>query len=98
MPNCTKPRSPFRNLHPALAALLTAPLVLASTLAAQEDGEQPLEEVFLSELAYTQEKGELQVTLAPRFGRRGGETAAGLGDLEIGARWTWEAELFADDD
>ncbi len=38
-----------------------------SGVGAQEGKEQPLQEVFQTELVYPQEKGEIQLTLAPRF-------------------------------
>ena len=104
-----------------MGVLLAIHLCVVPGLGAEED-DPPIEEVFQSELAYPQEKGELQVTFAPRFGHRDdtnaydlpwvleygitdawdvelewtllrqveedGESTAGIGDLEIGVRWS----------
>ena len=116
-----RPSDTRSEITAVIGALLIV-LAPAPTLLAQDGGDPALEEVFQSELAYPQERGELQITVAPRVGRRGdeasrglplvleygvtdawaveaewhllqeldesGETTAGVGDLEIGARWS----------
>ena len=56
--------------------------------------EQPLQEVFQTELVYPQEKGEFQITVAPRFDRRDGERREELpARLEYGITSRWQVEV-----
>jgi hypothetical protein len=56
--------------------------------------EQPLEEVFQTDLVYPQDKGEVQVTFAPRF-QRGGKFHRLILPLKIeyGITDAWQVEL-----
>jgi hypothetical protein len=103
---------------------ITGPTGLAAADEKKEAREQPIQEVFQTDLVYPQEKGEVQLTLAPRFHRVGksnrlilplrieygitdawqvefgwellkhhnpdeGSTALGIGDLEIGTKYSF---------
>lgn len=55
---------------------------------------QPLQEVFQTELVYPQEKGELQITFAPRFSRRESERQTEFPTrLEYGITNLWQVEV-----
>lgn len=55
---------------------------------------QPLQEVFQTELVYPQEKGEFQITFAPRFSRKDGERTNDLPvRLEYGLTNRWQVEV-----
>lgn len=56
--------------------------------------EQPLQEVFQTELVYPQEKGEFQLTFAPRFSRKDAErTVETPVRLEYGITNRWQIEV-----
>lgn len=59
-----------------------------------EKGRQLLQEVFQTELVYPQEKGEFQVTIAPRFNRNRGERTTEIPvSLEYGITDRWQIEI-----
>lgn len=60
----------------------------------KEAREQPIEEVFQTDLVYPQEKGEVQVTFAPQF-QRGGKSHRWILPLKIeyGITEAWQVEL-----
>ena len=60
----------------------------------EETKEQPLQEVFQSEVVYTQEKGEVQITVSPTFGKGGGGRLLQTPlSLEYGVTDKWQVEL-----
>ena len=71
-------------VRPPRCALFLVALGVAMTLFGTQvyGGEQPVEEVFQSELVYPQEKGELQFTLVPQV-RKGGDRTRWIGELVL---------------
>ena len=59
-----------------------------------KDGDQPLQEVFQTELVYPQEKSEFQVTFGSRFSRSGDKRSNDIPlRLEYGITDRWQVEL-----
>lgn len=70
-----------------------ADLVWAQT-EAEEEHEQPLQEVFQTELVYPQEKNEIQLTLRPQFSNGRDENLFALPfTIEYGITNSWQVEL-----
>ena len=77
-----------------LLLVLSAFGTAAFSVSAQTAKEQPLQEVFQTELVYPQEKGEFQTTFAPRFSRRRDERETELPvRLEYGITDRWQVEV-----
>lgn len=75
----------------ALAALIHSVNAQSST---NQTENQPLQEVFQTELVYPQEKGEFQLTFAPRFSRKDDERKTDLPvRLEYGITNRWQVEV-----
>jgi hypothetical protein len=80
---------PASRLSIRLAILL--PWLYTSAGRAVEAPVQLLQEVFQSELVYPQEKGEIQVTLAPQFGKSEEQKTGDLGlEVEYGLTSAWQ--------
>ncbi len=60
---------------------------------AQERRQHPLEEVFYSELVYTQERGEIQLTLTSRLNRQRYNGFANHLTMEYGITEAWQSEI-----
>jgi hypothetical protein len=74
--------------------LTIASLISFGKVNAQSSETQPLQEVFQTELVYPQEKGEFQLTFAPRFSRRDDERTTDLPvRLEYGITNRWQVEV-----
>jgi len=65
-----------------------------TSLRADDEREQPIQEVFQTDLVYPQEKGEVQLTLAPQF-HRAGQSRQWIIPLSIeyGLTDAWQVEL-----
>ena len=74
---------------------LIAALVLgiSTTVMAQEVDEQPIQEVFRTQLVYPQERGEVQLTFTSRFGKRDGHSMFQTPSVEYGITDRWQVEV-----
>ena len=79
----------------ALVTIFAAALSVCVIKAdAQSRENQPLQEVFQTELVYPQDKGEFQLTFAPRFSRRDeGRIVETPARLEYGLTNRWQVEV-----
>ena len=78
-------------------SLGTASLAQDQTDQSKEEEEQPVQEVFQSEVVYPQDTGEIQLTLTSRFNRAGEQN--GLSNhltLEYGITDAWQIEVGGD--
>lgn len=75
-----------------IVALLALTLGLDSSALAQEEKDQPLQEVFQTEMVYPQEKGALQFSAALIFGRVNKKFSNDL-TLEYGLTQAWQVSL-----
>ncbi len=86
----------YRSLLPAggVWLALAHSWLAAPSVYGDDEDDQPLEEVFLTELVYPQEEGELQLTLAPEF-RSGAEVdqLSSRAVVEYGLTDAWQIEL-----
>jgi hypothetical protein len=89
--------TPKNKMKPTLKCLALAILILSSStlcVSQQEKKEQPIQEVFQSELVYPQEKGELQLTFSSTMSR---STSARLFQtpltIEYGLTDKWQVEF-----
>ncbi len=56
--------------------------------------EQPIQEVFQTELVYPQERGEVQLTFSPRYGKGGGQSLFQAPvSVEYGITKNWQVEV-----
>lgn len=78
----------------ALFILTLATLIVGfrSAAMAQDHVDQPLQQVFQTELVYPQEKGAFQLTSAATFGRENKKFSNDLA-LEYGLTHAWQVEL-----
>jgi hypothetical protein len=75
------------------SALAVIALLYPAAARAQEPGRQPLQELFLTETVYPQERGELQVTLGALVDRTRDDKAALVPfSLEYGITDRWQLE------
>ena len=84
----------MKNLFSIFALSLITFHAASGQTADKPKSEQPLQEVFQTELVYPQEKGEFQLTFAPRFSRKDGErTVETAVRLEYGITNRWQIEV-----
>ncbi len=82
----------FQVYVPTLIATLL--FVASTTVVAQEAQEQPVQEVFQTELVYPQERGEVQLTFTLRYGKGDGRSMFQTPvDLEYGVTDRWQVEI-----
>lgn len=82
-----------RKFYLVLALAVFIQMVNAQSPTNQTEN-QPLQEVFQTELVYPQEKGEFQLTFAPRFSRKDDERKIDLPvRLEYGITNRWQVEV-----
>lgn len=78
--------------EPFITVLLAIIFGCGSTAVAQQQPEQPLQELFQSETVYPQEKGAFQLTLASQFGNVSKKFSNDL-TVEYGLTHAWQIDL-----
>lgn len=83
-----------RNFYLVLALAAVSIYAVNAQSSTTQTENQPLQEVFQTELVYPQEKGEFQLTFAPRFSRKDDERKTDLPvRLEYGLTNRWQVEV-----